>query len=60
MSKCVNCGDELLTGDIHWEKGLCNNCYNELPKGNVNLNTNLENMFNAYSKILEEKDQQLA
>ena len=32
MSKCVNCGHELLTGDIHWEMGLCNNCYNELYK----------------------------
>ena len=32
MSKCVNCGHEILTGDIHWEMGLCNNCYNELYK----------------------------
>lgn len=32
MSKCVNCGSEILTGDIHWEMGLCNNCYNELYK----------------------------
>ena len=30
MSKCVKCGHEILTGDIHWEMGLCNNCYNEL------------------------------
>lgn len=29
MSKC---GNEILTGDIHWEMGLCNNCYNELYK----------------------------
>ena len=32
MSKCVKCGSEILTGDIHWEMGLCNNCYNELYK----------------------------
>ena len=32
MSKCVKCGHEILTGDIHWEMGLCNNCYNELYK----------------------------
>lgn len=28
MSKCVICGNELLTGDIHWEQGMCNQCYN--------------------------------
>lgn len=60
MSKCVICGNEILTGDIHWNKGLCNNCYRDLPKGNIILNQNLENMFNAYSKILEEKDQRIA
>ena len=32
MSKCIQCGNEILTGDIHWEMGLCNNCYNELYK----------------------------
>ena len=32
MSKCVKCGNEILTGDVHWEMGLCNNCYNELYK----------------------------
>lgn len=32
MSKCIKCGHEILTGDIHWEMGLCNNCYNELYK----------------------------
>lgn len=32
MSKCVKCGHEILTGDIHWEMGLCNKCYNELYK----------------------------
>ena len=32
MSKCVKCGNEILTGDIHWEMGLCNNCYNKLYK----------------------------
>ena len=32
MSKCSKCGNELLTGDSHWELGWCNNCYNELYK----------------------------
>lgn len=27
MSRCDVCGNELLTGDIHWEIGLCNKCY---------------------------------
>ena len=26
--KCSNCGRELVTGDIHWEQGLCNQCWN--------------------------------
>ena len=28
MSKCVSCGNELVTGDVHWEMGLCNQCWN--------------------------------
>lgn len=28
MSKCISCGRELITGDIHWEQGLCNQCWN--------------------------------
>lgn len=32
MSKCAICGEELLTGDIHWEIGLCNTCYNKTYK----------------------------
>ena len=28
MSKCISCGIELMTGDIHWEQGLCNQCWN--------------------------------
>lgn len=32
MSKCGICGNELLTGDIHWAIGICNNCYNKLYK----------------------------
>lgn len=27
MSKCILCGNELLTGDIHWESGMCNACW---------------------------------
>lgn len=29
MSNCSICGNELLTGDIHWAIGLCNTCYNK-------------------------------
>lgn len=32
MSKCGICGNEILTGDIHWAIGICNNCYNKLYK----------------------------
>lgn len=28
MSKCVSCGYELTTGDVHWELGICNQCWN--------------------------------
>ena len=39
MSKCVLCGNELLTGDIHWQSGMCNQCWNEhyAIKGAVSL-----------------------
>lgn len=29
MSKCILCGNELLTGDIHWQSGMCNKCWDE-------------------------------
>lgn len=29
MSKCLICGNELITGDIHWEQGMCNVCWNK-------------------------------
>lgn len=29
MSKCLICGNELVTGDIHWEQGMCNMCWNK-------------------------------
>lgn len=29
MSKCLICGNELVTGDIHWEQGMCNVCWNK-------------------------------
>lgn len=32
MSKCGICGNEILTGDMHWAIGICNNCYNKLYK----------------------------
>lgn len=30
MSKCSRCGMELVTGDVHWDMGLCNGCWNVL------------------------------
>lgn len=29
MSKCNICMRELVTGDVHWEIGMCNECYNK-------------------------------
>lgn len=53
MSKCVNCGNEILTGDIHWEMGLCNNCYNELYKKTSCvdlLNREMDGLLDDYAK----------
>ena len=53
MSKCVNCGNEILTGDIHWEMGLCNNCHNELYKKTSYvdlLNREMDGLLDDYAK----------
>ena len=61
MSKCVKCGNEILTGDIHWEMGLCNNCYNELYKDHkthISLDKmwlNLAQSFRDENEKLREK-----
>ena len=61
MSKCVKCGNEILTGDIHWEMGLCNNCYNELYKDHkthISLDKmwlNLAQSFRDENEKLQEK-----
>lgn len=30
MSRCIYCGNELLTGDFHWQQCICNTCYDKL------------------------------
>lgn len=53
MSKCVNCGNEILTGDIYWEMSLCNNCHNELYKKNSYvglLNKEMDGLLDDYAK----------
>lgn len=46
MSKCVSCGNELVTGDVHWQQGLCNKCYeeefNQLKNGSIRVIDNKE------------------
>ena len=27
MSRCINCGRELVTGDVYWDIELCDHCF---------------------------------
>ena len=58
MSKCVNCGSEILTGDIHWEMGLCNNCYNELYKDHK-THISLDNMWLKLAQDFRDENEKL-
>lgn len=55
---CDNCGRELL--GCTWVNGMkfCAKCYQE-TFGNNNMSQNLKNMYDAYSKLLEEKDKRI-
>ena len=56
---CDNCGRELQ--GCTWVNGMrfCAKCYQE-TFGNNNMSENLKNMYDAYSKILDEKDQRIS
>lgn len=56
---CDSCGREVQ--GITWVNGMkfCAKCYQEIF-GNKNMTENLKNMYEAYLKILNEKDQQIA
>ena len=58
MSKCVNCGSEILTGDIHWEMGLCNNCYNELYKDHK-THISLDKMWLEFAQSFRDENEKL-
>ena len=58
MSKCTKCGNEILTGDIHWEMGLCNNCYNELYKDHK-TNTRLDTMWLQLAQDFRDENEKL-
>ena len=69
MSECLICGNELLTGDIHWQSGMCNKCWDEhyTVKGAVSLDkfyselyTDLLKDYRKLEQQLAEKDKQLA
>lgn len=58
MNKCVKCGNEILTGDIHWEMGLCNNCYNELYKDHKN-HISLDKMWLKLAQDFRDENEKL-
>ena len=63
--KCVKCHNELLTGDIHWESGLCNTCWNDAfnrPKDapSVTIDKFYFDLILETSKRIEQKEKQLA
>ena len=58
MSKCIKCGNEILTGDIHWEMGLCNSCYNELYKDNK-THISLDKMWLELAQSFRDENEKL-
>jgi len=58
VSKCVKCGNEILTGDIHWEMGLCNNCYNELYKDHK-THISLDKMWLELAQSFRDENEKL-
>lgn len=62
MSKCGICGNEILTGDIHWAIGICNNCYNKLYKSDEQKYVDILHKENSELLVnsLAEKDKQIA
>ena len=62
MSKCGICGNELLTGDLHWTIGICNNCYNKLYKSDEQKYVDMLHKETGELLVnsLAEKDKQIA
>lgn len=62
MSKCGICGNEILTGDIHWAIGICNNCYNKLYKSDEQKYVDMLHKENSELLVnsLAEKDRKIA
>lgn len=61
MSKCVLCGRELLTGDVHWEQGLCNECYNKTKNSDPYFDVVVDKRkIQIREKYIEDLEKQLA
>lgn len=62
MSKCLICGNELVTGDIHWQSGMCNKCWDEhyAVKGGVPLDKFYSELYIDLLKDYRKLEQQLA
>lgn len=58
MSNCVKCGNKILTGDVHWEMGLCNNCYNELYKDHK-THISLDKMWLELAQSFRDENEKL-
>lgn len=56
---CDSCGREVYGCNIVNGMKFCAKCYQE-TYGNKNMTENLKNMYEAYLKILNEKDQRIA
>ena len=56
---CDGCGREVQGYNIVNGMKFCAKCYQEIF-GNKNMTENLNNMYEAYLKILNEKDQRIA
>lgn len=61
MSKCVLCGRELLTGDVHWEQGLCNECYNKTKNSDPYFDVVVDKRkIQIREKYIEDLEKQLS
>lgn len=64
MSKCGICGNDLLTGDLHWTIGICNNCYNKIYKVDEREREYVDMLHKETGELLvnllAEKDKQIA
>lgn len=64
MSKCLICGNELLSGDMHWERGTCNACWNKTFNKDLVAGIDLIDIYKDKISILEhqlaEKDKEIS